>query len=372
MTTFSAQTCTGPGVLARYGGSLVLAPSDCPLLDALLELAAEADRDHTTEPGRFLSRKVASLVAQSDDQVTLAIVSALPDGLAVLLAGDVTVTLDDGTLVSGRDATTWVDRIVRDPWTSLTVALDGAGAVEARSDLQGGVVTAAGVRLSATTQEAPTAAAVAPVLPEVPSEVPAFESFSLDAEPEQLAPAPLPVPSANETMSIRPTDLTPVEPEAGGATVEGIVCSRQHFNDPAAVYCAICGISMVHQTHNLVSGLRPPLGVLVVDDGSVHSVDRDYVLGREPDGAPEVAGGTATGLTLDDPDVTMSRVHARLSLVGWEVRLTDAVSANGTFVAPPGVSDWTRLGEGQSAVLTPGTRVALGGRTMVFDSHHKL
>jgi hypothetical protein len=150
------------------------------------------------------------------------------------------------------------------------------------------------------------------------------------------------------------------------------MCSRQHFNDPTAVYCAVCGISMVHQTHNLVTGTRPPLGVVVLDDGAVLPLDRDYVLGREPDAAPEVADGTATALTLDDPEVTMSRLHAKLLLVGWEVRFVDAGSANGSFYARSGETAWTKIGPGEAVVLTPGTRAAIGSRTFVFDSHHKL
>ena len=364
--SFSVQTCTGAGVLARYGGSVVLAPDDSPVLDAVLELAREADRDHAEEPGRFLPRKTAGVVASSDDQLTLAVLSELRDGIAVLLVGDVSVTLEDGTVLSGRDATTWVDRIIRDPWSSLTVTLDGAGPAQARSDVQGGVVAAGGAVLTRSSESSATPTPAleptpTPTPTPAPSPEPVFASFSLapDEPGEPLPVATAAIPSIPE-------------PVADGVMVQGIACSRQHFNDPAAVYCAICGISMVHQTHNLVPGVRPPLGVLVFDDGAVHTVDRDYVLGREPDAAPEVTSGSAVALTLDDPDLTMSRVHSRLLLVDWQAQLSDAGSANGTYVAQPGAADWTRLQPGEIAVLTPGTRIGLGGRTLVFDSHHKL
>jgi hypothetical protein len=271
-----------------------------------------------------------------------------------------------------------VDRIIRDPWSTLTVTLPGAGPVDARSDLHGGVVSADGMQVrsaGAPAAAAPPVAAPVESAPEAPTEQ-GFSSFSLAPEPEMESPTepeaepeperePLPIASATAAIPV-------VATSDGGTTVQGIACSRQHFNDPAAVYCAICGISMVHQTHNLVPGIRPPLGVLVLDDGAVHTVDRDYVLGREPDDAPEVTSGAATALTLDDPDVTMSRVHSRLQLIGWEAQLVDAGSANGTYVAKAGAADWTRLQPGEISVLLPGTRIALGGRTMVFDSHHKL
>jgi hypothetical protein len=444
MTAFMAKVASGDGVLGRFGGSLVLAPADSTIVDAVLDLAREADASHPAAPGRFLPRKVAGIVSQSDDAPTLAIVSAVEDGLAVLLVGDVTMTLVDATgttTLSGLDATTWVDRIVRGAWTSLTLSLSGSGAVQARSDFQGGVVTAGGAALlpaggpvAAPVVAAPVAAAVvsapAPVLEPVadlplpvadlplpvaepavveppvveppvveppvaeplpvdepetagmelpavtPAEAPAFQSISLDLpDDEPLDNAPLPVLdvlAAGATMALPAVTAPAAEAEAAGATVQGIECSRQHFNDPTSIYCAVCGISMVHQTHNLVSGPRPPLGVIVLDDGSVFSLDGDYVLGREPDHADEVVSGSATALTLEDPDTTMSRVHAKLLLVGWDVQLHDANSANGTYSAKPGDTEWTKLTPGTSVILKPGAKVALGGRTLVFDSHHKL
>lgn len=387
--SFTVQVADGDGVVARYGGSLVIAPSDSTLVDAVLDLAREADREHSAEPGRFLPRKVAGLVASSDDNPTLAVLSTLSDGLAVLLVGDVSMTLVDASgtsSVSGRDATTWVDKIVRGDWSTLTVTLPGAGGINKRSDLQGGVLTATGVELTRSGAAAPAApvpvvapqpvVAPAPVVAPEPvalPEVPAFESFSL-AEPVDAEPLPVAGGAARTTMGAADADLPEADQEAadGAVSVQGIECSRQHFNDPTAVYCAVCGISMVHQTHNLVSGPRPPLGVLVLDDGSVYSLSGDFVLGREPDNAPEVLSGAATPMTLDDPDVTMSRVHAKIQLVDWDVRLLDAGSANGTYTAHPGESEWTKVGSGETVVLTPGTKVSLGGRTFVFDSHHKL
>ncbi len=418
--SFQARICTGDGVVARYGGTLVVAPSDSPVVDGADDLARAADRDSPGAPGKSLSRKIAGLVSQADDTPDLAIVAALEDGLAVLLVGNVTMTLTDdtGTTVqSGTDATTWVDRIVRAPWTSLVITLPGAGAVEARSDLQGGVLTAAGVELvpagvtavaapavpvapaapapvaaptppSTPAQAAPEAPAPVPPAPEIEppavaapepdaAPVPAFESFSLLDASDPAEAEPLPVAGGNgrSTAQVSAGDLQTVQDDVvndGAVMVQGIECSRQHFNDPTSIYCAVCGISMVHQTHNLVSGTRPPLGVIVLDDGAVFTLNGDYVLGREPENAPEVLAGTAAPLALDDPDVTMSRVHAKVVLVGWDVNLVDAGSANGSYTAKPGEAEWTRVPTGEAIILKPGTKVSLGGRSFVFDSHHKL
>ena len=56
-------------------------------------------------------------------------------------------------------------------------------------------------------------------------------------------------------------------------------------------FCTLCGINMVQQTPALVDGPRPPLGLLVLDDGSVFQLEQDYVIGRQPEGAPEVVSG---------------------------------------------------------------------------------
>ena len=358
--SFQAKVLSGPGMLARYGGSLLLVPSGSALAAPALDLLRQVEREHAGEPGRFLPRRLAGLVAQSEDTPTLAVVSKLDDGLAVLLVGDVRMVLTSDsrtTVQSGRDVSTWVDRVVHDGWSSLLLTLDGAGVPDPLSDLEQGVVTAAGAELTpVAVAEPPTAVAPAP-----PAEVlqePAFESISLLAPPEPAAPEP--AGPQDPPMTRQP----PV--------VQGIMCSRAHFNDPTSIYCAICGISMVQQTHNLVEGPRPPLGVLVMDDGSVYALTGSYVLGREPEHAPEVVSGEAVALPLDDPDVTMSRVHAMVQLFDWSVELVDAGSANGTYTAAPGQTEWTRLPSGGRVVLTPGTKVSLGGRTMVFDSHHKL
>ena len=160
------------------------------------------------------------------------------------------------------------------------------------------------------------------------------------------------------------------DPPAQTPQVDGIYCSRGHFNSPESIFCTQCGISMVQQTHNRVRGPRPPLGVLVTDQGAVFSLVRDYIVGREPETAPEVLAGAAMAIALDDPKLAMSRIHTRILLDGWEVRVEDATSANGTFVAY-GEGAWTRLEPGLPTTVTPGTRIALGGRTLFFESHQR-
>lgn len=162
------------------------------------------------------------------------------------------------------------------------------------------------------------------------------------------------------------------EPDpAEGAVVQGVLCKREHFNDPDARYCAVCGISMVQLTHNLVEGVRPPLGVLVLDSGATYTLDADYVIGREPEHDELVRGEKARPLMIVDPDGTVSRVHALVTLEGWEVRIADRGSTNGTFLGSDDPDRWEPVPLGSAVTLRPGARVRLGQRTLVFDSHHR-
>lgn len=147
--------------------------------------------------------------------------------------------------------------------------------------------------------------------------------------------------------------------------VKGLRCARQHFNRPTASYCSSCGLSMLQQTHVLVDGPRPPLGILVLDDGTAVSLDADYLIGREPARDSRVGSGAVRPLILRGTSV--SGVHAEVRLDGWRVTVRDLGSTNGTFVAAPGAPEWTRLGA-DAVELEPGWRVATGETTMAYES----
>jgi FHA domain len=302
-----------------------------------------------------------------------------------------------------------------------SLAREGSGAADEWSDLQAGVgrgdgVAAGGATITPTPApaqaEAEAAVAAAPPEPEpapaaepaaapepVPTPVPVpdtaipvlpgatqaivpppaaapepvpdddFVSVSLlEPEPEEEAPRQ-PLPMAGADAPPPPPAVEDDEPEV--PIVHGVVCKRGHFNDPDSPFCATCGISMVQQTHNIVEGPRPPLGVLVLDDGSTYVVDRDIVVGREPSHDDDVAAGKARGIELPDPERSISRVHARVALHEWEVRIHDAGSANGTFVAARDATQWTPVPADPPLALTPGMHVLIGQRVLSFDSHRR-
>jgi hypothetical protein len=165
-----------------------------------------------------------------------------------------------------------------------------------------------------------------------------------------------------------------VAPPPGGeeVIVQGRRCARGHLNNPIAVTCARCGIKLVEAAGALVEGVRPPLGVLTLDDGSAFALTGDVVVGREPAVDDLVVSGRARPLRITDDERTVSRAHALIRLVGWDVLLEDRASANGTFVRTAAHQPWRRLEPDERVTLTAGASVRLGERELGFEQHSVL
>jgi FHA domain len=195
------------------------------------------------------------------------------------------------------------------------------------------------------------------------------DSDVVSLEPEQAAqlgqpglPPPIPMPEP----------MPAPEPADPRQLVDGVYCPQpvnKHFNDPEVQYCRVCGLAMLQQTRNVQKGPRPPLGVLVLDDGTTLQLDTDYVLGRDPVMDADVAAGRARPLRIIDPAGTISRLHLRIALVGWRVHVVDLGSANGSVVHHPGIPQPQRLTPHQAVEIQPGSTIDVGRRTLRFDSY---
>lgn len=197
-------------------------------------------------------------------------------------------------------------------------------------------------------------------------------------------PPPMPGPSSGPMSAVPPLPdapphgngtapdqhFEPAEADPNRPLVYGVDCKNDHFNDPRVPYCAVCGIALVQRTLVPYKGPRPSLGVLILDDGMALPLESDYLLGRDPERAPEVAGGNARPAKVTSPDGSVSRRHLRVALDGWDVNLVDLGSVNGTQIQPPGDPNFYDIPPNEPVTITPGTTVRVGvSRTMRFEAH---
>jgi hypothetical protein len=160
----------------------------------------------------------------------------------------------------------------------------------------------------------------------------------------------------------------------------------QHFNHPAVRTCVVCRRPVTAEGGR-VSGSRPALGVLVVDDGAVYRLDHSYLIGSDPDSDPTVTGGRMRPLTLGPgpagpgpagpgpagpgpagPGPAVTASHAEIRLTGWDVSVIDRGSGGVTQVLAPGGATWTLLRPFIAHHLAPGAHIAAGSRVVSLIS----
>jgi hypothetical protein len=380
----------GDGLLRRDGDLVLLASTNCAssAVDELLATWAAvvaADSDD-----RGFVRRIAGWLAttETDELPSFAAVRVSADAVTVLVRGDAEIvawTADVSQTVGGQQSAAWVDRSLARPVDRVVIscAPGATTATDRWTDLVAGVVLAsAAVAVLVATE------AVAGVEDIADADITTETEVETDAATDAAVDDGL----ADEVMALDPTDevassvllidATPdpdreplplvADARAPQHLVLGAMCKNGHFNDPRGAFCGLCGISMVQQTLNLVEGPRPPLGVLVLDDGMTFRVDDDYVIGREPQTDELVVRGEARPLVINDEGGTISRCHAWLRVDGWDVQVVDRGSANGTYVARPGELAWEPVTADAPVSIEPGTRLRLGQRTMVFDGHFRI
>lgn len=183
-----------------------------------------------------------------------------------------------------------------------------------------------------------------------------------------------PAPEEEATDVVLPsTAAFQLGPDSGSvelplpSRIRGLRCDRGHLSDPRSPVCIQCGVPMAVPPGPLVSGERPALGLLVFDDGATYTVDADYLVGRLPESDPRVRSGALGSIVVEDRSGAVSRAHAEIRIVGWDVLIQDAGSRNGTFVAEPEETGWTPVPAGGQRVLGPGARVRIGGRIFAFE-----
>lgn len=392
----AGQIHRGLGIVARWPDIAVVIPSD-PTHDSVVDEMLE-----NLEPNpasQTVIRAINDLLSQSSLHALGMIVEATGGPMAVAY-GPVEILSDGEVLLSGKDGI--AKQQLSHQAKRLTMRATDFGEASdpiAPFDLRRGIAPGAGLTLVTVAPEGPPGMSDEQISAfDEPEQQPQPDvSFQDESDPGSDIPmavgaAPVAVHSPLDDDSLSApfksvllTNVGPIQgltplPLAGSGVpavldasdkqvmVEGILCTRGHFNNPRSAYCMVCGISMLHLTPNPVTRPRPTLGFIVFDDGSSFGLDRSYVIGREPthsDTSPDAPPSEL--LVIHDNNDTLSRTHAELRLTNWRVEVIDLGSTNGTYIWDGENDRWTQLVAGQAVELQSGETVALGRRTFVFE-----
>jgi hypothetical protein len=210
-----------------------------------------------------------------------------------------------------------------------------------------------------------------------PSAVPP-SPVSPSAVPNPVSPSDAPAPAGPATpiggaprvpgvLRAVGNDETGAEAGAGDADpvrepprLLGVWCDAGHVTSPDHSECRVCGLAVPPQAPILVA--RPPLGELVFDNGERVTVDRPIILGRDPKPVSSPDPDQPLLHPVHSSTGQVSRTHAEVRAVGWDVVVTDLDAMNGTTVTLPG-GEPQPLEAGMVTVISAGSRVDLGGET---------
>lgn len=354
MKITSCVPLAGQGVIARTGALVAVTDSagPDPLLSTLDEVAAAAG------DGSDLVLTAARAALGCYGQPAWACAGVTADGgVAVLVHGHAmaAVRVADGPEVTltASDSVIPVTRKFAGATVTVYLAIGDPAAPDPQFWLGEGVVRGGGLAVTVSAD----ASELAVPLPDAPRPAVTLRPATMP----QVPPTVLEIDAVDAgTHAVQIAD----EAAPQAVLVDGVLCAREHFNAPGARACRQCGIDLDQPARNLKRRQRPPLGVLALDDGTRFTLDRDYVLGREPAFDSDVIDGRAQPLRINDPNGTVSRLHLRISLVGWQVEVSDLGSANGSVLQSAG--EERDLAPFVPTMIEPGARIGIGHRSMQY------
>ena len=365
----------GAGVVVRCGTAIGVfdpgAGPDEPFTSAWLHRLSRWGAGDTA-PAEALARQAADLLmAHRASAPAWGSAVRAGNGYLVLVHGDVRAQIDvPAGRIEARGVPGIMHRWFADPIHRIALSLATSGDIVAdpTSDLQTGPpTTGSGLVLTSTRWPRPAPVASPPSGPMMTRSMAPPDGTPVGAPPARpsvgdpapqiriprspAAPAPDPAPATAHRVIDAPHPPPVVPAPSTVVPMMPVVAPVPPPGPPVA------GRSPSEETQTV----QVTAGMLVADDGTRTILDREYVLGRDPGHDPAVASGTAIPIVIDDPDNLISRVQTRIGTAGGVVTVCDAGSANGTFVAPPGAQEWTRIGP-RPAVLPLGWSLRLGTR----------
>ena len=150
--------------------------------------------------------------------------------------------------------------------------------------------------------------------------------------------------------------------------VLGVRCELGHFNHPRVMNCLRCGRPIPPGAPQ-VSGPRPPVGVLLADDGSIWALARGCLIGADPGSAPEVQSGASEAISMKaGANHAMAPVQSEVQVRDWSIYLVDRGAEGGSWVQGPTAQTWEQLGRNEQRELANGSHLSCGGRVLTYLS----
>ncbi len=143
--------------------------------------------------------------------------------------------------------------------------------------------------------------------------------------------------------------------EANAPKVLAVPCVDGHPNPPYMQSCRVCGKEM---SRTLARVNRPSLGRLVMSSGEVVELDRDIIFGRNPKELYRASRPDVRLVSVDSHDQEISRTHCEIRVDGWDARVRDLGSQNGTFVTHAG-KEPERVDQATPVILRCGDVITL-------------
>jgi hypothetical protein len=265
---------------------------------------------------------------------------------------------------TAADPTTSVSRPVAPPPPEPVIAA-GDDPAAALAAIQAAAMGADGrpVHESPGEQPTPTPPSAAPAAVAEPEPSDADAGAEGDADADADADITLPPPAPGELLGevMRLGGAAAAGSPERGSLVDAKLCPDGHPNPPVVASCAVCGQFLTPGVGAVVHVPRPSLGHLEFDDGSIVELDRELLVGRNPDRDtdPERAGLRPVKVVGDK----VSRSHLEVRYQGWDVLVADCASTNGTFVVAHAGGQVTALVAGRAQLLEPGATVYFGSRS---------
>ena len=154
------------------------------------------------------------------------------------------------------------------------------------------------------------------------------------------------------------------EPSGTGPSVMAVFCEAGHPNPVHASSCRECDSTITSRTGQVE---RPVLGVLRVSSGATAILDTDVIIGRLPQGTSSTAAQSPRLLAVPSPGKAISKTHCAVRVEGWDMRVEDLGSTNGTFLLRAG-EEPRRVPEHQQLLLRAGDIIDIGdGTTLTVE-----